>query len=208
MVFVNLLASVLLFVLAEPMIRLLYEGGSFDSHDTHRTAQGLMWLAPGLVAYSAVNILARGFYALDDIRTPMRISVFCLGLNIVLVILLIGQFKEAGMGLANSLSAMANAGLLVYALKRKISFLDWAEFRRSWPAMIGGALAAGFLAWALREVCSRHIGHATLQARFGEVFVPMIGAAIGYTAVGAFSKVPYAVDLLSFGFGKSRSPKR
>src|SRR5688572_25085116 len=73
LIFINLLASVLLFTLAEPIVRLLFEHGKFDAGATLRAASALIWLAPGLVAFSLVNILARGFFALGDTRTPMRI---------------------------------------------------------------------------------------------------------------------------------------
>jgi putative peptidoglycan lipid II flippase len=208
LVFVNLLAAVLLFVLAEPIIRLLFEGGSFDSHDTDRTALALIWLAPGLVAYSTVTILARGFYALGDLRTPMRISIFCLGLNIVLVLTLVWRFREAGLGVANSITAVINAGLLTYALQRKIARLGWTEFRQSWPGLITAGLAAGTLAWVLKVGCDRQFGHGTLLARCGGVFIPMTGAAIGYVVVSALAKVPYALELLHFRFGKSRLGER
>src|SRR5690606_15574807 len=84
LIFVNLLMSVLLITLAEPMIRLLFERGKFDYGATLRTAFALKCLAGSLVAYSLVNVLARAFYAVGDTRTPMRISLACLALNLIL----------------------------------------------------------------------------------------------------------------------------
>ena len=78
LVFVNLLASLLLFLLAAPIFRLLFERGQFGPADTQGVSFALMCLAPGLVAFSMVNILARSFYALGDTKTPMKISIFCL----------------------------------------------------------------------------------------------------------------------------------
>ena len=95
---VNLLASVLLLVLAEPMVRLLFERGNFLSSDTPRAALALMCLAPGLVLFSTVNILARAFYALGDTTTPMRISIFCLTLNAILALALVWRYREGGLG--------------------------------------------------------------------------------------------------------------
>src|SRR5205809_6270646 len=77
LVFVNMLAAVLLMTLAEPIVRLLFERGAFDFLTTHRVTLALVCLAPGLVAFSIVNILARAFYALGDTQTPMKISIVC-----------------------------------------------------------------------------------------------------------------------------------
>ena len=62
----NLIASVLLVVLAEPIIRLIFEHGQFDAGSTQRASFALACLAPGLVAFSMVNVVARAFYALGD----------------------------------------------------------------------------------------------------------------------------------------------
>ena len=97
LIFINLLAAVLLFTLAEPIIRLLFERGKFNADSTEHVSFGLVCLAPGLISFSLVNILARAFYALQDIRTPMWISVFCLALNVLLtVFFLFGTDLGAG----------------------------------------------------------------------------------------------------------------
>ncbi len=76
--FLNLIAAILLVVLAEPIVRLIFEHGKFNDASTARAAFALMCLAPGLVAFSTVNILARAFYALGDTQTPMKVSIACL----------------------------------------------------------------------------------------------------------------------------------
>src|SRR3989442_832854 len=141
LVFVNLIASVLLVVLAEPIIRLIFEHGKFDEGSTQRVSFALACLAPGLAALSMVNVLARAFYALGDTQTPMKISVVCLCLNLVFALWLIFPFRQGGLGIANSLSAACNVGLLFYALQRKLSRLDLSPLLRTLPAKLGSALA-------------------------------------------------------------------
>ena len=112
-----------------------------------------MCLAPGLVAFSAVNIFARAFFAIGDTRTPMRISVLCLALNLVLVVILIGPYQQAGMGIANSISSTLNAFLLFAALKRKRS--DIKPDANTKNRVLTGLcvlLAAG-AAWKIWEWC-------------------------------------------------------
>ena len=71
--------------------------------------------------FSMNNILARAFYALNDVKTPMKISIVCLGLNLAFALWLVQPYREAGLGVANTLSASFNTLLLVYALRRKLS---------------------------------------------------------------------------------------
>ena len=75
LLFVNLVAAALLVALAEPIMRLLFERGEFTAAATGRASFALVCLAPGLVAFSAVNVLARAFFALGDTKTPMKISL-------------------------------------------------------------------------------------------------------------------------------------
>jgi putative peptidoglycan lipid II flippase len=206
LLFVNLLASVLLFVLAEPMVRLLFERRSFDEHATSRTAMALMTLAPGLLAFSAVNILARAFYATGDTSTPMKISVFCLGLNIVVTAAVVWYWKEAGMGAANSFTSIINATLLGYALRRKIKRLDWSEPLRHLPGLCGAGLVVGIVAWLLQRLWLQQFGHDSIWEQLGHVFVPMCAAASLYLGLASWLKVPYAKDILALARIRSRKP--
>jgi putative peptidoglycan lipid II flippase len=192
----NLLAAVLLLTLAEPMVRLLFERGRFDPTYTRWSAQTLVSLAPGLVAFSMVNILARAFYALGDTNTPMQISVFCLALNIAVAGALVWPLKHVGLGLANTLTAMLNVALLSFALRRKLGRLDWRGLRMHFSVMGCAALIAGGLAWGLATLWGQRIGHATFAQRLGEVFVPIGVATAAYGGLLWWFNVPFVQDLL------------
>ena len=196
LVFVNLLASALLLVLAEPMVRLLFERGKFDEASTARASLALACLAPGLVAFSVVNILARAFYALGDTKTPMRISIFCLALNAVFAAGLIWRFKQAGLGVANTASAVVNVGLLLHALRRKLGKLELAGVRRHFASLLGAAIVAGAAAWWFAIECEKRFGHATLLPRAGQVFGPILAAVIIYFALAFWLKVPFAGEFV------------
>lgn len=202
LIFINLLASVLLFTLAEPIVRLLFERGKFDEGSTARAASALIWLAPGLVAFSLINILVRGFFALGDTRTPMRVSAFCLMVNIVLAAGLIWRYRQAGLGFANTVSAAVNAALLVFALRKKLGNLEWAALRTQLPALLGAGIVAGAVAYGVRVLWDKHLGYATLPHRIGEVFMPMLAATGVYLALGLWLKVPFVKDLLRMVKGR------
>lgn len=195
--FVNLLASVILLVLAEPIIRLLFERNRFDAYDTSQAAVALVWLAPGLVAFSMVNILARAFYALGDLKTPMKISVFCLAVNTVLAVALVWNFRQAGLAAANTATSIINVSLLLFALRKKLAKLELAELLRHLPGLLGAAVLAGVAAWLVLRPWNDRLGHETFALQLGETFLPMLAATAVYFVVCFWLKVPYARDVLS-----------
>jgi putative peptidoglycan lipid II flippase len=204
LILLNLLASVLLLVLAEPIVRLLFERGRFTRESTLQVAQAVSCLAPGLVAFSMVNIVARAFYALGDTQTPMRISMVCLSLNLVCAFFLIGPFAAAGLGVANTVSAGLNVALLLYALRRKLARLELAELPYSLFNLLGAAVCAGGVAWGLARWWEVHVGHATLWQRMGEVFLPMLAASAVYLGLSLWLKVPSAQELFELAARRRR----
>lgn len=196
---VNLLASALLASLAEPIVRLLLEGGRFHPSDTQQVAQALVFLAPGLVAFSATNILARAFYAVGDTRVPMQISVFCLAINVVLSVIFALPLHASGLAVANTLTSTANAALLAYALRRKFASLDLSELRRTAVPLIVCAAVAAAIAWGTAQLWLMAFGEGTVMRRAGAVFLP---AALATTAYGAglwLFKVPAGLEVIRAG---------
>jgi putative peptidoglycan lipid II flippase len=195
--FVNLLAGAMAFALATPIVRLIFEHGKFGPEATARVAGVLMALAPGLFFFSAVNILARAFYALHDIRTPMKISIFCLCINLVFALLLVQRFREVGLGAANTLSAVFNASLLLFALRKKLSRLAMADLRGHLVKLLASAILAGVLAWWASKWFDGHFGHASFRIRLGGVFIPMaIGCGVCF-GLALLMRVPYVHDIFA-----------
>jgi putative peptidoglycan lipid II flippase len=206
LIFINLLSAVLLFTLAEPIIRLLFERGKFDANSTRHVSFGLVCLAPGLISFSLVNILARAFYALNDIRTPMRVSVFCLTVNLIFTaFFLFGVKLGAGaLGVANSLSSFFNLGLLLFALRKKMKTLEMSECTGQLPRLAIAGLVAGLLAWTLRWLWQRHLGHATLALKLGEVFAPMTAATAIYFALTWWMNIASAHEMIGLILARVR----
>jgi putative peptidoglycan lipid II flippase len=198
LIFVNLLASVLLFTLAEPIIRLLFQRGKFDAHSTEAVSFALVCLVPGLISFSLVNIFVRAFYAVTDITTPMRISVICLTLNLILtaVFLFVLHLGPGALGLANSVSSLCNLVLLIYTLRKKMGTLEMSETVGQLPRVALAGLIAALLSWGGRLWWESHLSHATLPLKLGEVFVPMIAATVVYFALGLWLKIPSAGEML------------
>jgi putative peptidoglycan lipid II flippase len=202
--FSNLLATILLVILARPMIRLLFQHGVFDASATARAGFALSCLGPGLLAFSMVNITARAFYALGDTGTPMKISSFCLLLNVLFAVWLVPSLREGGMGVANTMSAAVNVYLLIFGLKKKLSKLEFSDLRPLLVQMLGAGLLAGIFAYAASYAWERYVGGANLFQRVGAVFVPIALAAGTYIAALLWMRVPQAHSILEVVRGKVR----
>ncbi len=111
-----------LVLLGEPIIGLIYEHGRFGTADTEQAARALAAYACGLVAYAGVKILAPAFYALDDARTPARVSVLSIVVNYTLIWLLVRvlHFGHVGLALSTSTVATVNFLWLFTVLRRRI----------------------------------------------------------------------------------------
>jgi len=202
LVFFNLIAAVLLVVLAEPIVRLLFERGAFTVDSTRRATLALVCLAPGLVAFSTVNILARAFYALGDTKTPMKISLVSLALNLFLAALLVEPLRQGGLGIANTTTSICNLWLLLYALRKKLGKLEMESLRATLlPLALAGAVA-GLTAWLGWRFWENKIGHGTIALKIGAVFVPAGVAGGIYLLMALVFKIPAAQEMADLALAR------
>ena len=203
LMFLNLIASVLLVVLAEPIVRLLFEHGDrFTAGSTVRVSFALICLAPGLVAFSTANILARAFYALGDTKTPMKISLVCLTINFIAACLLMQPLREGGPGIANTVTSALNVGLLLFALRKKMGKLEMQALRIWLRILLVATLLAGIIAWGGWQWWEKSLGHGTIGLEIGEVFVPAGIAGGIYWLIAMLFKIPAAQEMTAFALAK------
>ena len=207
LIFMNAIACVLLVALAEPIVRLLFERGAFSAVSTARVSYALTCLAPGLVMFSTVNILARAFYALGDTRTPMKISIVCLVVNFLAGSALIFPLREGGPGIANTFTSALNAGLLFFALRKKLGKLEMQPLRETLAPVALAALLTGILAWGGWKMWEQNLGHATLVLKLGAVFVPAGIAGGIYWFIAMLCKIPAAQEMTEFALAKFKRLK-
>lgn len=118
-------------ILAEPLTVALFQYGKFSAFDAAMTQRALMAYSVGLLAIILVKVLAPGFYAQQNIRTPVKIAVFTLVCTQLFNLALVGPLAHAGLALAISLGACLNAGLLFWKLRSQQLFEPqpgWAMF--------------------------------------------------------------------------------
>jgi len=124
-------AAIGLYVLAGPLLATLFNYGAFNVHDVVMARLSLMAFAVGLPAFMLVKVLASGFYARQNIRTPVKIAAISVAANIVFNLILIKPLAHAGIALAVSLASMLNTGLLfIYLLRQQLFQLQpgWKLF--------------------------------------------------------------------------------
>ncbi len=135
---IGLPATVALALLAEPLMLTLFAYGAFTNDDARFAGQALTAYALGLLGFLAVKVLAPAFYAREEMRWPVKISIVALAVNLVLALLLIQPLAHIGLALAVSVSALVNAGLLWWVLRRQ----DYYRPESGWLRLLLQSLLA------------------------------------------------------------------
>lgn len=104
---------IMLFLFAQPIVFVLFERGAFVSSDTTKTAPVLYMLAFGLPAYVLNKVLVASFFANEKTKIPLKISIFCVILNICGNLLLIKSMQQVGVALSTTVSGWVNFCLLI-----------------------------------------------------------------------------------------------
>jgi putative peptidoglycan lipid II flippase len=164
-----------------------------------------MCLAPGLVAFSTVNILARAFFALGDTKTPMKISIVCLALNLMLAAALVVRLRQGGLGIANTATSVCNVGLLFFALKNKLGRLEMESLWNTLLPLTSAGIIAGTVAWFGWRFFENQFGHETIALKIAAVFVPAILAGVIYGTLALAFRIPAAKEMLDFALQKFRA---
>ena len=124
-------ASLALAMLGVPLISTLFQHGLFDANDVLQTRDALAAYAIGLTGLILVKVLAPGFYARQDIRTPVRIALITLALTQLMNFAFVGWLKHAGLALSIGLASCINAGLLWHGLRKSGTYTPlpgWSMF--------------------------------------------------------------------------------
>ena len=152
---VTIPAMVGLAALAYPLMVVLFHYGAFSEHDASMASYSLMAFCPGLIGFVVVKVLAPGFYARKDTRTPVRVAMVAMLVNVLAaaVFTLVFKFGHVGLALATSLSGLINALLLYYYFVRETGYRSgMADNHRSRGSSWGGFMARIVLASVVMAV--------------------------------------------------------
>lgn len=143
-VFAGIIATTVgLITLGHPIVNFVYGFGLFGQESVEMTTTALISYSIGTVGFAAGLLLTRGFYSLQDTRTPLKISIVQVVVNLGFSLLLVGILQHAGLALASSLANLSYMGLLMWQLEKKIPGL----YRDGlWRFMLAVLVAAGLMA--------------------------------------------------------------
>jgi len=172
-------ATVGLILLAEPIIRVIFEHGSFSPFDTVKTAEALQFYALGLFAYASVKVIVPVFYALDDTRYPVAGSFLAVAVNIIIILLSITPLQHRAMALSISGAMTANFFFLGIILYRKLNGYSLAYIFSGLGKVVIASLAMGvYLLVCMQAISPDWMQIKMLNALIGIFFLILSGGAV------------------------------
>lgn len=175
-----------LIVLSTPIIRLIYERGLFSATSTEMTAFALIGYSIGLTGYAAIKVLSPSFYALDDVKTPMFVS-----LSSVVIYPFAGYFlmqffsqfyvtpetpkglAHVGLTVATSLIALTSFSLLTFMMRRRIKRLEGREILSSFIKIAIASAVMSAVCYFSYHFLHQQFGGKGLIAKLIECFIPI-----------------------------------
>ena len=179
--FVLLPASAFLMVLAEPIVRLVFERGEFDAASTALTSEALLFFTIGLAFNGASLLLIRSFFALQQSWLPTKVALFGVALNATLDAALYGPLGVAGIPLATSISSASTCMILVVLLQRRVGGLHV------------GSIVAGVVEIVLLAAVTALVGRTVWGVLDQSVGGSTAGQVVAMSLAAAFAALAYFV---------------
>ena len=185
-----------LVTLGKPIIGLIYERGEFDAFDTNMTAIALAAYSIGLAGYAAIKVLGPAFYALDDAKTPMYVSLASIAIHVpasfglMQLFSIIGVtaerpngFGHAGVALATSIVALVNFGALAILMRRRIGRLNGRDIFVSTLKVVIASVVMAIVAYGSYRALESYFPVNYVWVQAIEVFVPMALSGVTFLLV-------------------------
>lgn len=144
--FITIPAMAGLIALREPIVNVLYQRGMFNYDATTATADALLFYSMAIWAVCGVRIVTASFYSMQDTKTPMKIGIVTLIINIIFSFLLLKPMKHSGLALAYAVASTANFSLLFIMLREKLGRVDGKNIILSFLKISAASLIMGFIA--------------------------------------------------------------
>lgn len=202
-------ATFCMLLLAGPVVRVLLARGAFTAESTALTTAALVYYSAGLLFYGAVKITVPVFYSLKDTRTPVKIAIACMGLNIILNVVFTIVFLRtglsrplSGLALATSVASLVNFILLRIALRRKIGAVVQSS-GRAWISMLPAGAASLAVLLLLSPWVHSAAGSSTLSGIAAILSASAASISI-FLAVFAAAGGPMARSVFALAFRRRR----
>ncbi|OGP12935.1 MAG: murein biosynthesis integral membrane protein MurJ [Deltaproteobacteria bacterium RIFCSPLOWO2_02_FULL_50_16] len=176
--FISIPAAVGLIVLAEPIIRVIFQHGSFTDHAAQATAQALLFFALGLPFISGVRVVTNAYYSFQEPKTPVKVANLSVLVNLILALLLMKPLKHNGLALAISLSSFFNFFVQVILFQKRMRGLRFRDLVISVSKIcLASLIMGGLILWGQQKWPILEEKTLILQMGYLMAFV-FIGVAI------------------------------
>jgi len=179
--FITIPATAGLLLIRYPLINVLFRSGEFDAHSVELTAQAFIFHIGGLFFIGLGRVLLPGFYSMKNMITPVKVAAFAMLVNIVCCLAFFHPLAQGGIALANTISAMAQAALLLWILARHVGGID----AHALVSPLARMLAATLVMYAAGLLCAELTGLYEVQSRL--LLVPLLSIEIIVCAVAFFA---------------------
>ena len=169
-------------LLRYPITGLIFQHGEFTAEDTSPTASVLLFLLLGLYTYAGRDTLTRVFYAYHDMRTPVKISIATVVMNVALSYLFMRLLGVSGLALGTTIALTFNFFVLMYLLRRKIGPMGLNRIGGSLGKVAGATVVMGVVVWLVDVVLTRALPETTMGFAVRVVAGLAIGVAVYFLA--------------------------
>lgn len=166
-------ATIGMILLANPVVKVTFQRGKFDSTATYMTAGALVFYSIGLIGTAFKSFLTRVYYSIQDTKTPMINSFIAVGINVIFNLILIKPMAHKGLALATSISAIVTSLYLLYKLKHKIGSFGFYQSIKCGLKSLVAASIMGVIVYLLDKTLN--LGNGTLS----ELIALLISAGVG-----------------------------
>ncbi|MBE0465081.1 MAG: murein biosynthesis integral membrane protein MurJ [Halomonadaceae bacterium] len=183
-------AALALAVLAEPLLITLFHYGAMTDNDIQMAAMSLRAYAFGLVAFMLIKVLAPGFFARQDTKTPVKVGIIAMVANMVFNLILIWPLAHAGLALATALSAFLNAGLLGYLLHKQGVLVFQPGWGRYAVQLLGGSALMAVALYVVSPGWQEWLGFSLWQRVAWVSGLVGLGGSLYFVWLAAFGLRP------------------
>lgn len=184
-------STVGLMMLAEPIISVLYQHGRFDAFQAEQAAGALRFYAIGLGGYAALKVLVNAFYALDQRKTPMVVSLFAVGLNLLLNWIFTDQLRWGHRGLAFSTGCIATCNFIVlyWRMRRHLAGLETRRMGNLLFKVLLSSAALALVCWAAQHWVLAQWSQQGFLRRFSELMLTVVAGALAFLGAGLLLRI-------------------
>ena len=189
MLFLNLPATIGLIVLAQPIVAMIFERGNFTAADTIATAAALQFYAIGLCGYSIVRIISPTFYAVGRSRIPVMVSAGSVVVNIALNVTLVRMLGYRGLALGTSITAIINASVQLFLLRREIHGIAGSRIAASFMKVIAASAVMGVVTWTVHQAMIGVLPGASLALQMLRLLVTIVASLAALVAAAQVLRI-------------------